>query len=610
MIKNLIILPDGTEVFSGTGTVNAIQRVTLTQCVNKETELTPGSVCAAMLEADLITPGGGVSLRVGEEVELYRVDDAGNRSCVGRFILEDPVRPTANTMSLTGYDRISLLDKDMTAWLAGLDNWPYTLSEFAGMVCAACGLELEHSQIPNGDYAIDRFSRAGVTGRQLMQWIGQVCCRFCRANPAGKIELGWYTDSGKLITADGPVYFYRDGLCCADYWVQPVDAVQLRLTEGENSLLWPEAKEGANSYIISDNPLLAKITEDMATVLNTIGQQLSILEYVPCEVAIPLQDDIYPGQIVHITDSNGRGFSTLIMTTECNGQRMTLESTGSARRDSPSAQNNRTPEQLAAEAVRNLTQAEVFGKLTNGGQLQGLFMKDGQLYINASYLAAGTLDAQQIQVINLIAEKLKSVSENSQLTVDGASVRLRSMHGETFSVQNWEDGVGYLYMCQYDKTGKDIGRCQLGANRLSLGGTWTEPAFCASAGYNSDGTTWSKLQVGAVNPGKVKLYTGSCVAGESCFVPNTADYDLFAVRLGTDSAMESSAVLAYKNGDAVIGVGGWAGTSLDFKQLYFFSATLTGNTWTIKDADIHDVYGGSGVGTGTRMQVKEIVGVI
>lgn len=40
-----------------------------------------------------------------------------------------------------------------------------------------------------------------------------------------------------------------------------------------------------------------------------------------------------------------------------------------------------------------LTQTEVFNKLTNNGALQGLFMQDGKLYINATYLAAGIISS-------------------------------------------------------------------------------------------------------------------------------------------------------------------------------------------------------------------------
>lgn len=41
--------------------------------------------------------------------------------------------------------------------------------------------------------------------------------------------------------------------------------------------------------------------------------------------------------------------------------------------------------------VDNLTQEEVFNILTNNGAMQGIFMKDGNLYINASYIQSGTL---------------------------------------------------------------------------------------------------------------------------------------------------------------------------------------------------------------------------
>lgn len=45
----------------------------------------------------------------------------------------------------------------------------------------------------------------------------------------------------------------------------------------------------------------------------------------------------------------------------------------------------------------NLTQEEVFNILTNNGQTQGIFMMDGRLYLNASYIASGTLSANFIK---------------------------------------------------------------------------------------------------------------------------------------------------------------------------------------------------------------------
>lgn len=39
----------------------------------------------------------------------------------------------------------------------------------------------------------------------------------------------------------------------------------------------------------------------------------------------------------------------------------------------------------------NLNQSKVFNKLTNNGAIKGLYMKDGQLYVNATYISSGTL---------------------------------------------------------------------------------------------------------------------------------------------------------------------------------------------------------------------------
>ena len=274
------------------------------------------------------------------------------------------------------------------------------------------------------------------------------------------------------------------------------------------------------------------------------------------------------------------------------------------------SQANNNADLSALDAVANQTQAFIFNKLTNNGALQGLYMLDGQLYVNASYMKSGVFDASLIKVINLIAETLKSTSGASELTIDGAEISLRDSHGKTFGVYNWGDGTAYLYMTQYDSSGKDIGRCQLGANRFYLGGTWANPAFSATAGYNSDGSTWSKMSVNSVNPGKKQLWSGACAVGSTCAVKNTSYYDLFAVRLGDSSGTSTTVVLAYKVGNTIRGVGGWCGTATEQKQIFFLSATFSGDTWTIVDAGVHNVPMSGGVSEGTRLQVKEVIGVI
>ena len=55
-----------------------------------------------------------------------------------------------------------------------------------------------------------------------------------------------------------------------------------------------------------------------------------------------------------------------------------------------------------------LNQTKVFNKLTNNGALQGIYMQNGQLYINGTYIKTGTLDASLVNVTNINATNIKT----------------------------------------------------------------------------------------------------------------------------------------------------------------------------------------------------------
>ena len=340
MLKTLIVLPDGTEISSG-GEGTAIVSAVLTQCVNDSENLSLGSTCANMLEADLCTPDGTLAIAAGDELTIYKTDGAGNRHLVGYFTTEKPTRPTANTLRLTAYDRITKLDKDLTDWLADLDKWPYSLYDFAAMVCEACGLSLMNDSLPNGDYMVPVFTARGITGRKLMQWVGEIAGRFCRATPAGQIEFAWYTPSGVTITPGGDRWYIQNGLAFEDYQVAPIEKVQLRLTQEDVGVVWPDETGEKNTYIISGNYLLT--TTDSATlqpVAQTLYEMLQGVSYTPCKVTIPAGVDIRAGDTVQITDRNGKKLTAYVMKKVQRGQAETLECTGSHRRDSTETTNN------------------------------------------------------------------------------------------------------------------------------------------------------------------------------------------------------------------------------------------------------------------------------
>lgn len=407
MLRTLLVLPDGTEIFSGPGTDNAILSTTVTQSVSSGTELEPGAVCAAALEVRIFTPEGLLQIHAGDEMTAYQVTDEGVRHLLGFFIAEKPTRPTAHTMKLTAFDRISLLDRDLSQWVAALSGWPYSLWDLAGMVCEACGLELVHTELPNGSYLVQPFSAAGLTGRKIMQWIAQAAGRFCRATAEGKLEFAWYepvtghavgasekaalaasydeetnaltlenitaaeeggaltleevtaTEEDGVLTLAGDArhYYFQGGLTFEDYTVAPIEKVQIRMGAEDIGTVWPQAAGVANTYQITGNMLLqANSSEELQPVAQNLYEQLKGITYTPCTVTIPANLDICAGHILRITDRNGYTFQTYVMEKVRTGQQDKLICTGSPSRQSLSAVNEQSFTALSGK-VLNLTAA-------------------------------------------------------------------------------------------------------------------------------------------------------------------------------------------------------------------------------------------------------------
>ena len=74
-------------------------------------------------------------------------------------------------------------------------------------------------------------------------------------------------------------------------------------------------------------------------------------------------------------------------------------------------------DQAAQDAVDSQTQLDVFNKLTNNGASQGIYLLDGQLYINGEYIAAETISGNKIHGGTISGTQINI--GNGVFTVDG-----------------------------------------------------------------------------------------------------------------------------------------------------------------------------------------------
>lgn len=94
-------------------------------------------------------------------------------------------------------------------------------------------------------------------------------------------------------------------------------------------------------------------------------------------------------------------------------------------------------DKAAQQAVDDQTQLDVFNKLTNNGASQGIYLLDGQLYINGEYIAANTISGNKIHGGTIsgteidIGDGTFVVDENGQVSAANLNMTGGSINIET-----------------------------------------------------------------------------------------------------------------------------------------------------------------------------------
>lgn len=165
-----------------------------------------------------------------------------------------------------------------------------------------------------------------------------------------------------------------------------------------------------------------------------------------------------------------------------------------------------------------LTQSDVFNKLTNNGALQGLFMQDGDLYLNGQYIKAGTVDAEQLKAGAVTAQKI-SVSDLQAIgaTLAGWTLNSYRIYKIARASEDTLEGARQLYL-----QSKPSADGEVTDNTLALGvqkyinGSWRTlisfnygGAFAVSR-FNDSGTRVGRLRMssdGLEVEGGISLYS-------------------------------------------------------------------------------------------------------
>ena len=366
LYQSVLRLKDGTELTGGSPG-SAVKSLTLHTAVNAGQEFTIGSAFSDYIEAEIwADPGGSLQITAGDALTLYRQDDAGNRTKVGVFYAEKPTRTKRNSYKVTAYDTMSKLDADFSGWLhANQAQFPKTIWQLVQLACQRAGVTLASSSLPiNGSYSVQAFYADDLTCRQIISWAAEAAGCYAHMNADGKLQFLTYTDkrSTAKITPDGAsnsTAYYADSLSYEDYTVKAIEKVQIRQSDSDVGVIYPDSTTATNTYAVQGNLLLTTGTEaNLKSVVQNLYNVLKNVTYTPCKVSVPSSSGLACGQIVHVKDARGREFDTYLMSAIISSGKASFESVGSASRESSSAVNSQSYKNLTGKMLEIKTSVD------------------------------------------------------------------------------------------------------------------------------------------------------------------------------------------------------------------------------------------------------------
>ena len=366
MLQPILTLPSGTELRGGQAG-SAVENLTLHTAVNAGQEFAIGSAYSDYIEAEIwADPGGSLQITAGDVLTYYRLDDAGNRTKVGIFYAEKPTRTKRNSYKVTAYDTMSKLDADFSGWLrANQAQFPKTIWQLVQLACQRAGVTLAGISLPiNGSHSVQAFYADDLTCRQIISWAAEAAGCYAHMNADGKLQFLTYTDkrSTAKITPDGAsnsTAYYADSLSYEDYTVKAIEKVQIRQSDSDVGVIYPDSTTATNTYAVQGNLLLTTGTEaNLKTVVQNLYNVLKNVTYTPCKVSVPSSSGLACGQIVHVKDARGREFDTYLMSATISSGNASFESVGSASRESSSAVNSQSYKNLTGKMLEIKTSVD------------------------------------------------------------------------------------------------------------------------------------------------------------------------------------------------------------------------------------------------------------
>ena len=368
-------------------------------CCNGE-KLEIGTAIAGQMTVKLNNVSGAFNGIVFEGAELFAEIGIADWSLAsptvtyipcGYFTPDEQPR-RLNNIVLTCLDRMTRFDVAVNA--ASL-TFPATVEGLVVQVCTLCNVTLAASisALPNATVSIAALPdvQGDLTYRTLIQWCAGIMGTNAWFDWDGKLRFTWYDNATSYAMTTANRFN-------SDYYEDDLTVTGVVYTNSSGT----EIVSGTDDYAVdlTGNALVGTLA---ATVMPAINTAVNGFTYRPFTATVINAPYLWPMDEVDFTDKDGNTYASVLTNVAYNLNGVTLlESKGMTyavnARKQPSGV-TREQAQLISEAMQavetdidqSLTPQDIFNRLTDNGAIHGLYMMNGQMYVNASYIQSGTL---------------------------------------------------------------------------------------------------------------------------------------------------------------------------------------------------------------------------
>ena len=325
---------------------------------------------------------------VGEKLKITAdiYFDLGNgqeqKVPLGVFNCDEPT-VFASTTAYECYDNMLLFDKNVETRSAGLPYW------MASYICTTCGVVLGNTQAEfsyfvnhNQQVVIDPVEIS--TYRDALSMLASILGCYCIIGVDGKLYFRTFHITPDMVIAKG-----RRISCGFGGYKTCIAGVRCRFLAEQNYYPYEYISENPGLIIdLGDLPIIEDTVSAKEAILkNLYDDVLAYIEYYPCELAIPGDPSIEPGDMLTTKDRSGVDKNILLtsVTYTWRGESALVSEGGNPKLNAVATSEKRTQKQIE-----------------NQGQTSQLITAT---YVNASEITVDGTDEENLTLLRFVTNK-------------------------------------------------------------------------------------------------------------------------------------------------------------------------------------------------------------